>query len=117
MGLFRKLTSIGTGGVVDFRSDKERIALYGRQTRNEIRRQGRTNDQAAQLAAENELLRQQLEQARLHTELATSTLPTAPPKDRNMIGRDAPLEDRVRSTDPAVKGEAIAEWKQGRASA
>jgi hypothetical protein len=37
MGLFRKMTSLSTLGAVDFRSDKERIARYTRQTRNAVR--------------------------------------------------------------------------------
>lgn len=41
MGLFRKMTSIGTGGLVDFRSDKERTARYAKQLRNEARIQNR----------------------------------------------------------------------------
>ena len=36
-GLFRKMTSISTLGIVDYRSDKERIAKYTRQTRNATR--------------------------------------------------------------------------------
>lgn len=39
MGFFRKLTSISTGGLVDFRSDKERTAAYTRRSRNEAIRQ------------------------------------------------------------------------------
>ena len=34
MGLFRKLLSVSTVGVVDYRSDKEWTALYTRQARN-----------------------------------------------------------------------------------
>jgi hypothetical protein len=37
MGLMRKMTSISTLGLVDYRSDKERIAKYTRQTRNATR--------------------------------------------------------------------------------
>lgn len=39
MGLFRKLASTVTVGAIDFRSDKERTAMYARQTRNAIERQ------------------------------------------------------------------------------
>lgn len=39
MGVFRKITSISTLGLVDFRSDKERVARYARQTRNAVRAQ------------------------------------------------------------------------------
>ncbi|MGL5909417.1 MAG: hypothetical protein ACRCZP_05405 [Phycicoccus sp.] len=41
MGITRKSLSILTLGAIDFRSDKERIALYARQTRNEARKQTR----------------------------------------------------------------------------
>ena len=34
MGMTRKLMSVSTVGLIDFRSDKERIARYTRQTRN-----------------------------------------------------------------------------------
>lgn len=37
MGLLRKMTSLSTLGLVDYRSDKERIAKYTRQTRNATR--------------------------------------------------------------------------------
>jgi hypothetical protein len=40
MGLIRKALSIGTLGAVDFRSDKERTALYTRQTRDAVRQAG-----------------------------------------------------------------------------
>lgn len=39
MGLFRKLASTVTVGAIDFRSDKERTAMYARQTRNAVERQ------------------------------------------------------------------------------
>ncbi|MFJ4091664.1 hypothetical protein ACIPYS_08790 [Kitasatospora sp. NPDC089913] len=39
MGVFRKLTSMGTFGLVDFRSDKERIARNTRRTVKELRKQ------------------------------------------------------------------------------
>lgn len=42
MGAIRKLTSVTTMGLVSFRSDKERTALYARQTRNAAR--GQTSD-------------------------------------------------------------------------
>ena len=35
MGMFRRLTYIGTHGVVDFRSDSERIARYSKKLSNE----------------------------------------------------------------------------------
>ena len=54
MGIFRKVTSVGTFGLVDFRSDKERTARYTRQTRNASRAQ------VAQQAAQLEMQRKQL---------------------------------------------------------
>ena len=49
--MFRKLTSISTLGLVDFRSDKERIARYTKQTRNATRaaaRQARIKPESQQ---------------------------------------------------------------------
>ena len=39
MGLIRKVTSMSTLGLVDFRSDKERQARYAKQTRDAQREQ------------------------------------------------------------------------------
>lgn len=39
MGLFRKLTSVSTLGLVDFRSAKDRTAAYTRGTRKQARKQ------------------------------------------------------------------------------
>ena len=39
MGFLRKTLSLGSGGLVDFRSDKERTAAYTRRTRKEAIRQ------------------------------------------------------------------------------
>jgi hypothetical protein len=39
MGLIRKITSVSTGGLVDFRSDKERIARYTKKSANEAKAQ------------------------------------------------------------------------------
>lgn len=54
MGLIRKVTSVSTLGLVDFRSEKERTARYTKQTRNAVRAQ------VAQEAMSLELQRQQL---------------------------------------------------------
>jgi hypothetical protein len=35
MGMFRRLTYVGTHGIVDFRSDSERIARYSKKLINE----------------------------------------------------------------------------------
>ena len=56
----RKMTSISTLGLVDYRSDKERIAKYTRQTRNA------TRVAAAQNAMALELQRQELAQGHVH---------------------------------------------------
>lgn len=53
MGLIRKMTSISTLGVVDFMSDKERVARSARLTKQAVRAQNRL------VAEQNELLRQQ----------------------------------------------------------
>lgn len=45
MGATRKLMSFCTFGLIDFRSDKERIARYTKQTRNEVRRQSKQAQQ------------------------------------------------------------------------
>ncbi len=39
MGLIRKTMSMSTGGLIDFRSDKERIARSTRQAKNEAKKQ------------------------------------------------------------------------------
>ena len=39
MGLIRKTMSLGTVGMVDFRSDKERTAAYTKATKKEARKQ------------------------------------------------------------------------------
>lgn len=41
MGMIRKMTSVGTFGLVDFRSDKERQARYAKQTRDAAREQAK----------------------------------------------------------------------------
>ncbi len=60
MGLMRKMTSVSTLGLVDYRSDKERIAKYTRQTRNA------TRAAAAQNMMALELQREQLAQHHVH---------------------------------------------------
>lgn len=53
MGIIRKTMSLSTAGLIDFRSDKERAAAYGRGTRTEARKQTKLMQQqlAAQQAA------------------------------------------------------------------
>lgn len=54
MGIMRKMTSISTGGVVNYRNKDERANKYQKQTRNAARAQ------VAQNAAQLEMQRQQL---------------------------------------------------------
>lgn len=51
MGIIRKVTSVSSAGLVDFRSDKERTARYTRQTRNAVRAQSRMQADLAALQA------------------------------------------------------------------
>lgn len=51
MGITRKMMSLGTVGLVDFRSDKERTAAYTRSTRNAARKQAKAMQQMAQNSA------------------------------------------------------------------
>ena len=87
MGLFRKLTSISTMGAVDFRSDKERIAMYGRQTRNATRAVHRRAAPAVVVPA---LVDEHLARAAAFRDIA----------------------DRMKSPDSAVRAAALAEWQQ-----
>jgi hypothetical protein len=60
MGLFRKLTSVSTLGLVDFRSDRERIAKY-------TKRGYRATRQQTQIMAQG--MAAQYQQGSVHTEL------------------------------------------------
>ena len=53
MGIIRKTMSVSTAGLIDFRSDKERAAAYGKGTRKEARKQTKLMEQqlAVQQAA------------------------------------------------------------------
>lgn len=55
MGVMRKLASIQTAGLIDYRSDKERVARSARLTKRNVKKSNRL------LAEQNEMLRQQLE--------------------------------------------------------
>lgn len=49
VGLFRKMTSVSTLGMVDFRSDKERTAAYTKAAKKEAKKQTKImRDQAKQ---------------------------------------------------------------------
>lgn len=63
MGLIRKVTSMGTAGLVDFRSDKERTAKYTKASKKEGRRQ-------------TAIMQQQL---RLQQQAANQPVPVQPP--------------------------------------
>lgn len=45
MGLIRKAMSVSTLGAVDFRSDKERAAAYGKATKKEAKKQTKIMEQ------------------------------------------------------------------------
>ena len=47
MGLIRKTMSLGTAGLVDFRSDKERTAAYTKAAKKEARKQTQLMQQQA----------------------------------------------------------------------
>lgn len=65
VGLTRKMMSIGTVGLVDFRSDKERTAAYAKATRNQVRQQTAIMQQqlAAQQYAAQAAYQEQMRQA------------------------------------------------------
>jgi hypothetical protein len=73
MGLLRKAMSISTIGLIDYRSDKERIARYTRQTRNA------TRVAAAQNARIRNNQREQLAQAHVHHVEQQTKLPDPHP--------------------------------------
>lgn len=50
MGIIRKTMSVSTAGLIDFRSDKERTAAYGKGVRKEAKKQTKLMQQ--QLAAQ-----------------------------------------------------------------
>lgn len=50
MGMMRKLMSGSTGGLVDWRSDKERTAAYTKAAKNQAKKQTRLMAQQAQAA-------------------------------------------------------------------
>ena len=66
MGLIRKMTSVSTLGLVDYRSDKERTASYTKRSAREARKQ--TAIQTAQL-----------EQMRVNQLDASAAAPSGPP--------------------------------------
>lgn len=81
MGIIRKATSISTLGLVDYRSDKERIARYGKQTRNA------TRAQVAQNAMQLELQRQQLAQGHVqHVEAQAQRIAPVGPEAYGLPG-------------------------------
>lgn len=69
MGIIRKTMSVGTLGLVDFRSDKERTARYTRHTRNAVR---------AQSKMQAELAKQQAAAAAAHAQVQARYLPAPP---------------------------------------
>ena len=72
MGAIRKMTSVSTLGLVDFRSDKERIARSTRKTSKEARQQTELMQQ--QVAMQQQQIDMQAKQA-----AAQSAPPQGPP--------------------------------------
>lgn len=101
MGLFRKLASTVTVGAIDFRSDKERTAMYARQTRNAIERQ----QQRAEWAEQTHRIAEAGDAARAAWEPKIQEL-----KQRSAAAND--LLSRIRSTDEAVRAAALEEWRR-----
>ncbi len=91
MGLFRKMTSVLTLGAVDLRSDKERIAMYTRQTRNAVRAQ---NGQSTTGTVGHD--------PGSHVHIAELQAKAAVSADRAA---------RMKSSDPVIRAGAHAEWK------
>lgn len=72
MGIIRKTMSLGTAGLVDFRSDKERTARYSRHTRNAVRAQSKQQAKLTEEAARHQasIAAQQAEAAYRQASLA-----------------------------------------------
>jgi regulator of protease activity HflC (stomatin/prohibitin superfamily) len=66
MGFTRKVMSVGSLGLVDFRSDKERTAAYTKAARNEARRQTAVMRQQAKAARQLAQAQQAQAQAQAH---------------------------------------------------
>lgn len=81
MGLIRKLTSVGTVGLVDFRSDKERAAAYGKGARKHARRQAR------ELKKQTKVMK-----AQRATAFAMPPAPTGPPPGWYADPNGAPVQ-------------------------
>lgn len=48
MGLIRKMASVSTLGLIDFRSDKERNAAYNKATKKEMKKQTKLMEEQAE---------------------------------------------------------------------
>lgn len=87
MGIIRKTMSLGTAGLVDFRSDKERIARSTRKTSREAREQ-------------TKLMQQQLEMQQQAMTVATqSQSPARPALTERLQQLDALLAQGVITSD------------------
>ena len=105
MGLIRKTMSLGTLGMVDFRSDKERTAKYTRQTRNA------TRAAVAQNMAALELQRQQRAEHHVH-HIEAQAQAIAPIYSQAIFGTPPPtMPPSGWYPDPA----GIQRWWDGRA--
>jgi hypothetical protein len=79
VGLIRKTMSMGTFGLVDFRSDKERTARYIRHTRNAVRAQSQMQAQLAQQEAEAAYRQAALAQQQMNFAAAQLAVTQNPP--------------------------------------
>lgn len=77
MGIIRKTLSLSTVGLVDFRSDKERAAAYGRGTRTQAKKQTKLMRQ--QLAAQEAAAQQMMPAPAVIPVLAPAPAPQLPP--------------------------------------
>lgn len=96
MGLTRKILSVSTAGLVDFRSDKERTAAYTRQTRDATRRLARHEAQGPNPVT-----------GRLFTERAFTDRATTDRGDEAFSGLPQGVQAALRCV---AHGEQVSQW-------
>ena len=97
MGITRKFSSLMTGGAVDFRSDKERAAAYGKAAAKQAKKQTKLMEQQVALQAQAQ---------------AQQQLPAAPaPAPQQSFG------ERMIAVAEAQKAEKVARKEQARQAA
>lgn len=104
MGIMRKMTSVSTMGLVDYRSDKERTAKYTKQTRNAARAQ------AAQQMQSMELQRKAndaLNHANVREEVRTTTYVEQPQPTGALSRMAAKLEQKGLEMQAKKNGEPM----------